>query len=126
MGAFRMKRIYSEADSADGLRVLVDRLWPRGVAKEDARLAAWMREVAPSPALRTWFGHDPDKFAEFSRRYEEELADSEIRPALEKLRRWAREQTVTLVYAAKDETCNHVVVLKRYLEQGADASPPGE
>lgn len=123
MGAIRLKRIYTEADSADGLRILVDRIWPRGVAKESAQLTVWMQEVAPSAALRTWFRHDPDKFAEFARRYEEELADPAIRPALEKIRRWAREQTVTLLYAAKDETCNHAVVLRQYLEREPS---PGE
>ncbi|MBB6633709.1 DUF488 domain-containing protein [Cohnella thailandensis] len=113
----RVKRIYEPADASDGARVLVDRLWPRGVAKEAAQLTLWMKEVAPSPELREWFGHRVDRFAEFQVRYREELAAPSIQPHLERLRRWAAAEGLTLLYAAKDERHNHAAVLKRHLEQ---------
>lgn len=116
-GKLRVKRIYEPPDASDGVRVLVDRIWPRGVTREDAKLAVWMKEVAPSPALRTWFGHDPDKFEPFAARYEAELSEPRVRPYLERLRQWAERDGVTLLYAARDERHNHAVVLKRFLER---------
>jgi uncharacterized protein YeaO (DUF488 family) len=93
--AVRLKRAYEPPDPSDGYRVLVDRLWPRGVAKDAARLDEWARDLAPSPELRKWFGHDPERFDEFRRRYAEELADREEQVSA--LRRRARNGTVTLV-----------------------------
>jgi uncharacterized protein YeaO (DUF488 family) len=113
--AVRLKRAYEPAEPADGYRVLVDRLWPRGVAKEAARLDEWARELAPSDELRRWFGHDPAKFAEFRRRYRAELAAREEK--LRELRRRARRGTVTLVYAARDPEHNDAVVLAELLRE---------
>src|SRR6266576_4526669 len=97
-----LKRAYEEADANDGTRVLVDRLWPRGLSKERARVDAWLKEVAPSNDLRKWFGHDPEKFAEFRRRYEAELESGPGQEALARLRDLARQGPVTLVFAAHD------------------------
>src|SRR5579862_6236988 len=96
----RLKRAYDLAESADGYRVLVDRLWPRGVSKQQAKLDEWEKELAPSTELRQWFGHEPDRFAEFRRRYINELRRQRSR--LAELRRRAREGTLTLVYSAHD------------------------
>lgn len=111
---FQKKRIYEEPYEEDGYRVLVDRLWPRGVSKEQAQLDEWLKEIAPSPELREWFNHDPDRFDEFRQRYENELRekDEPVKHLIEQ----ANQQTVTLLYAAKDETHNHAVVLKEFLE----------
>ena len=110
-----LKRAYEPADANDGYRVLVDRLWPRGVSKKNARLDEWARELAPSAELRKWFGHDPARFAEFRRRYREELAAQGDRIA--ELRRRAREGTLTLVYAARDSEHNDAVVLAELLRE---------
>jgi uncharacterized protein YeaO (DUF488 family) len=107
--AVRLKRAYEPPEPSDGYRVLIDRLWPRGVKKEEARLDEWARELAPSSELRRWFGHDPAKFDEFRRRYREELAAQEKK--LTELRRLARKETVTLVYSARDTEHNDAVVL---------------
>ena len=113
----RIKRIYDDPAAADGYRVLVDRLWPRGVKKERAALDLWLKEVAPSPELRKWFGHDPDRFREFSEKYREELRDN---PAAKKLKALTREhKTATLLYGAKDPKVNHAVVLKDFLNRSA-------
>jgi uncharacterized protein YeaO (DUF488 family) len=105
------KRVYEEPEPGDGVRVLVDRLWPRGLSKERARVDVWLKDVAPSRDLRVWFGHDPAKFAEFRRRYEAELAEEPGRAAFAELREMARAQHVTLVFAAHDtEHCNAVVL----------------
>jgi uncharacterized protein YeaO (DUF488 family) len=109
----RVKRAYEQASDSDGYRVLIDRLWPRGVSKEDARLDEWARELAPSDGLRRWFGHDPARFDEFRRRYSDELAAHEDR--LEELRARARAGTLTLVYAARDSEHNDAVVLAELL-----------
>jgi uncharacterized protein YeaO (DUF488 family) len=111
----RLKRAYDPAEPDDGYRVLVDRLWPRGVSKERARLDEWARELAPSVELRTWFGHDPERFAEFERRYRAELAAHGAK--LDELRGRAREGTLTLVYAARDEEHNDAVVLAERLRE---------
>src|SRR5687768_9440107 len=96
----RLKRAYENPAAADGYRVLIDRIWPRGVSREQARLDEWARELAPSTDLRRWFGHDPARFAEFRRRYEAELAGQKEK--LHELRDHARNGTLTLVYAARD------------------------
>jgi uncharacterized protein YeaO (DUF488 family) len=112
----RLKRAYEPAEEGDGVRVLVDRLWPRGVSRERARLDLWERELAPSPALRRWFGHRPERFPEFRRRYLAELR--EHRRELAALRRRARRGAVTLVYAARDTEHNGAVVLAEALRRG--------
>ena len=109
----RLKRAYEPAAASDGYRVLIDRLWPRGVSREKARLDEWARELAPSTELRRWFAHDPARFEEFRRRYTEELAAQE--PKLRELRRRAREGTLTLVYGARDTEHNDAVVLAEIL-----------
>ncbi len=111
----RLKRAYDPAEPRDGYRVLVDRLWPRGVSKERAHLDEWARELAPSAELRTWFGHDPDRFAEFERRYRAELAAHDEK--LDELRRRAREGTLTLVYGARDEEHDDAVVLAELVRE---------
>lgn len=109
----KIKRAYEPPEAEDGTRVLVDRLWPRGLSKEEARLDQWNRELAPSGELRRWFGHKVSRWHEFSRRYRLELAHHA--EALRKLRRRAQQGPVTLVYAAKDEHHNHALVLKSVL-----------
>jgi uncharacterized protein YeaO (DUF488 family) len=112
----RIKRAYESAAAADGYRVLIDRLWPRGVTKADASIDEWRREIAPSAELRRWFGHDPARFAEFRERYVEELRPR--RAMLTPLRRRARAGTLTLVYGARDEQHNDAVVLRGVLMRG--------
>lgn len=116
-----MKRAQEPASAADGHRVLIDRLWPRGVSRERARLDAWERDLAPSTELRKWFGHDPARFVEFRRRYVEELRGQ--RPLLTELRRQAREGRLTLVYAARDTEHNDAVVLVEVLRRGLPRRP---
>jgi uncharacterized protein YeaO (DUF488 family) len=112
----RLKRVYEPAAASDGYRVLIDRLWPRGVSRNEARLDDWTREVSPSAELRQWFGHEPSRFGEFRRRYIEELRQQ--RPRLTELRRRARDGTLTLVYAARDSDHNDAVVLAAVLRRG--------
>lgn len=108
-----IKRIYEPYDSKDGFRILVDRLWPRGIKRENARVDLWMKEVAPSTALRIWFGHDPEKWAEFKQRYRKELQEND---AINKLVTLLKEKDgVTLLYAAKDEQHNQAVVLANFV-----------
>jgi uncharacterized protein YeaO (DUF488 family) len=112
----RVKRVYEPPSAGDGTRVLVDRLWPRGLSKERAAVSLWPKEIAPSAGLREWFGHDPARWEEFRRRYREELS---AKPAL--LRHFGekeREGTFTLVYAARDEARNNAIVLSELLEEG--------
>jgi uncharacterized protein YeaO (DUF488 family) len=116
--AFQTKRIYEPAKPSDGIRVLVDRLWPRGVKKSNAHLDYWMKDVAPSPKLRLWFGHRPERFAEFSKRYRKELADN---PALAPLRKLGRGALVTLLYGAHDPQMNQAVVLQAVLRRARPA-----
>ena len=104
----KIKRIYEPAAPEDGQRILVDRLWPRGVAKAEAHIDLWLKEVAPSADLRRWFGHKPERWAEFQKRYLAELKDN---PAFEDLRRLARGKPTTLLYGARDETHNQARVL---------------
>ncbi len=110
-----IKRVYDQPEPGDGTRILVDRLWPRGLSKERAKVDAWLKEVAPSNDLRKWFGHDPEKFAEFRRRYEAELASGPGQEALARLRDLARQGPVTLVFAAHDSEHNDAVVLRDVL-----------
>lgn len=109
----RLKRVYEAPADGDGKRVLVDRLWPRGVSRERAQLDWWARELAPSDGLRRWFAHDPAKYPEFVRRYRRELVG---KPELETLRRLAAEGAVTLLYAAKDERHNQARALQLILD----------
>lgn len=112
----RLKRAHESAAAADGHRVLIDRLWPRGVSRERAKLDGWEKELAPSTALRRWFGHEPSRFEEFRRRYVEELRGE--RPRLTALRRRARDGTLTLIYSAHDTEHNDAVVLAEVLRRG--------
>lgn len=108
----KLKRAYQAAEESDGMRVLVDRLWPRGVTKQAAAIDWWAKELSPSTELRRWFGHVPERFPEFKERYEGELLGKE---ALAKLRALAGTQEVTLVYGAKDTEHNEAVVLAQLL-----------
>jgi len=107
----RVRRAYEQPESADGTRVLVDRLWPRGLSKARAALDEWCKNVAPSPELRTWYSHDPDRFAEFSRRYQQELLDPERAQALAHLRELAGEGPLTLLTATKQADISEAAVL---------------
>lgn len=109
-----LKRVYDPPSADDGARVLVDRIWPRGVSRDEAQLAAWLKDLAPTTALRQWFGHDPARFEEFQSRYRAELEQKG--EGLEKLRALAESGKVTLLYGAKDEVHNNAVVLAHYLE----------
>jgi uncharacterized protein YeaO (DUF488 family) len=111
----RLKRAYEPPGRDDGLRILVDRLWPRGVSKAQAALDDWMRDIAPSTELRQWFGHDPARWAEFQRRYRAELRQHP--QELDRIRALASTQTVTLVYGAHDEEHNDAIVLRAVLLQ---------
>lgn len=112
----RLKRAYEPAEPGDGRRFLVERLWPRGVRKEDLPLDAWLKDLAPSPGLRTWFGHEPAKWPEFRRRYAAELRANDT--AVAPLRAAVRKGTVTLVYAARDTERNSAALLRDYLLRG--------
>ncbi|SIS40171.1 DUF488 domain-containing protein [Salimicrobium flavidum] len=111
-----LKRIYEEETKIGGHRVLVDRVWPRGVSKEDADVDEWAKTLAPSSSLRKWFNHDQSKFEEFSRLYKEELQSEDCRDYLEHLRRKSDEGRVVLLYGAKEKEYNHAVVLKSVLD----------
>jgi len=113
----KVKRVYEKPSAADGDRYLVDRLWPRGLKKQDAHLKGWLRDLAPSSDLRHWFSHDPHRWEEFQRRYVAELEDPEKTSQIEDLLERVRQGIATLVFAAKDEEKNNAVVLKHYLEQ---------
>jgi uncharacterized protein YeaO (DUF488 family) len=109
-----IKRVYAEPDKNDGRRILVDRLWPRGLTKEKAKVDLWLKDVSPSSELRKWFGHDPDKWHEFKRRYAGEL--EHLQGPLIALRNEAKRNKITLLYAAKDEQHNEAVVLLELLQ----------
>jgi uncharacterized protein YeaO (DUF488 family) len=117
-----VKRIYDKPVPHDGLRVLVDRLWPRGVSRRRAALDEWMAELAPSTALREWFGHEPSRWAEFQRRYRAELRSRG--EAIDALRRLATAKRVTLLYAARDPLHNNAQVLKHLIEGNEKRRPP--
>jgi uncharacterized protein YeaO (DUF488 family) len=115
-----IKRAYEEASKDDGVRVLVDRIWPRGISKQDLKIDHWMKQVAPSTQLRKWFSHDPDKFQEFKEKYKEELRNDEgKKEQLKELKRIVKknEMNVTLIYAAKDKENNQASVLKEILDR---------
>lgn len=116
-----LKRAYEAYASTDGYRILVDRLWPRGVSKQKAAIDYWAKEVAPSTKLRSWFGHSPEKFEEFTRRYEQELAENS-EAVDELLEQISGLNIVTFVYGAKDEIHNQAQVLKTYIEQKLENS----
>jgi uncharacterized protein YeaO (DUF488 family) len=111
----RIKRTYDQPTSADGRRILVDRLWPRGMTKEALAMDAWLKDVTPSPGLRQWFGHRPERWDEFRRRYEREL-DANI-DAWEPIVEASTKGVVTLLYSAQDVAHNHAIVLRDYLER---------
>lgn len=111
-----LKRIYEAPHPEDGVRILVDRLWPRGVSKQQAAVDEWMKEIAPSPELRKWYGHDPSKFAEFKEHYIKELEHDPVRAGLAaSIRQTAADSRVTLLYAAKDEKLSHALILWNWL-----------
>jgi uncharacterized protein YeaO (DUF488 family) len=112
--SFQIKRIYDTTLPTDGIRVLVDRLWPRGVKKTQAHLDHWMKDIAPSPPLRLWFNHEPERFKEFGRRYVRELKGN---PGIDELRRLGRSRRVTLLYGARDPEVNHALVLQSILRR---------
>jgi uncharacterized protein YeaO (DUF488 family) len=110
----RLKRAYDAPAHGDGTRVLVDRVWPRGISRENIKIEAWLPDLGPSTALRTWFGHDPSRWETFRRRYLAEL--KEKRPLLQQLAAYARRGTLTLVFGARDPAHNQAVVIKEALE----------
>jgi uncharacterized protein YeaO (DUF488 family) len=111
----KIKRVYEEESSADGKRILVDRLWPRGIKKEEIRIDEWLKDIAPSNVLRRWFAHDPAKWKEFKERYFRELKDK--KQLLDELKSTAASQTLTLLFAAKDVEHNNAVALKELVER---------
>ncbi|TRM10833.1 DUF488 family protein [Lentibacillus cibarius] len=115
----KTKRIYEAVDREDGVRVLVDRVWPRGVSKDAAQLDYWLKEVGPSSELRKWFAHDPDKYEEFKQKYKEELENGKQQEALQQLKELTKDnhKQLTLLFAAKDETYNQANVLKEILDR---------
>lgn len=115
--SIRLKRVYESTSSEDGMRILVDRLWPRGLRKEDAAVDRWLKEIAPSSELRQWFGHDPVRWPEFRRRYTAELRQHTT--MLDEIRELAKQGTVTLVFGAHDEQHNNAVVLREVLLKGS-------
>ena len=114
MKNLKIKRIYDKPLKTDGIRIFVDRLWARGVSKENAHLDYWFKDIAPSTNLRKWFNHEPEKFKEFSECYKEEL---KCKPeTIEKILNFLKNNNVTLIYAAKNPTINHAIVLKNYID----------
>ncbi|MCL4764646.1 MAG: DUF488 family protein [Hyphomicrobiaceae bacterium] len=112
------KRIYDPLSSRDGHRVLVDRLWPRGVKREDAHIDEWLKDIAPSNELRRWFGSDAAKWPEFERRYRAELASPDLQAQIDHLRKIAKKGRLTLLFAKRDEERNNATALKEVLEEG--------
>ena len=109
-----LKRAYEKAAPEDGERILVERLWPRGLKKEDAKIDEWLKDLAPSTELRKWYGHDPSKWAQFKEKYWKELKDKEA--ALSKLAKESKQNTVTFVFGSKEEKLNNAAALKEYIE----------
>ncbi len=108
----KLKRVYEKAEKSDGERVLVDRLWPRGMTKQKAKIDLWLKDVAPSTPLRIWFGHDPKRWTAFKTKYKAELKDKSKKELLAGLRKKSRKGTLTLVYGAKDTEHTHALVLR--------------
>lgn len=117
--ALRVKRVYEESEEADGERILVDRIWPRGLSKEKARLSEWRKDLAPSGELRKWFDHDPERWEEFVRRYRAELEEGDKLEELRELGRLAEEDNVTLLFAARDAEHNNARALAEFLNHGS-------
>lgn len=115
MKELKIKRVYEAPSLDDGVRILVDRLWPRGIKKEDAHIDFWNKEIAPSKELREWFGHKPERFEEFSKKYMQELKSHEDR--LKEIKEMLKTKNVTLVYGAKDTKDNQAVVLKKVIDK---------
>jgi len=114
----KIKRVYEQPDKDDGVRILVDRLWPRGLTKEKASVDLWLKEIAPSTELRKWFAHDPNKWKSFRGRYETEIRhNDDLIKVIKVIKGKAREGTITLIYAARDEKHNEALVLKEFLER---------
>lgn len=111
----KLKRAYEKPAKGDGFRILVERLWPRGVSKEDAQIDLWLKDIAPSAELRKWYGHDVEKWPEFKKRYRKELKDN--KELIAELKNRVKKEEVTFVYAAKDEEHNSALVLKEYIEK---------
>ena len=118
----RLKRVYAPADAGDGTRILIDRLWPRGISKQRAALDEWLKEIAPSTELRQWFGHEPARWPEFQRRYKAELRGHAME--IERLRGIAAKGVLTLVYGARDQEHNDAVVLRDVLHGHRNSQPP--
>ncbi|MGH9845363.1 MAG: DUF488 domain-containing protein [Blastocatellia bacterium] len=118
----KLKRAYETPAKDDGQRILVERLWPRGLRKERAKLALWLKDIAPSADLRKWFGHDADKWNEFRSRYQKELRGK--KELIELLKRKAGEETITFVHAARVEERNSALVLKQFLQRALDSTAP--
>jgi len=112
----KLKRAYEKPARDDGERILVERLWPRGLTKLKAKVDLWLKDVAPSAELRKWFGHDPERWDEFRRRYQKELRSKE--DLIKLLKRKGKAGTITLIYAARDEEHNGALVLKQFLQKG--------
>ncbi|AXH99142.1 DUF488 family protein [Sporosarcina sp. PTS2304] len=115
----QIKRAYDSVEKSDGMRILVDRLWPRGVSKGDAALDEWVKDIGPSKELRQWFDHDADKYEDFKKKYKKELKENDTqREALEQLKQWTKKhnKNITLVFGAKDENHNQAAVLKEILD----------
>jgi uncharacterized protein YeaO (DUF488 family) len=108
-----LKRIYDKPSRTDGARILVDRLWPRGISKEKSKLTEWLKDIAPTTGLRKWFSHDPKKWMEFQKRYKKELAENT--EAVQRLKQLAKKKKVTLLYGAKDEEHNEAIVIKTFI-----------
>ena len=118
----KIKRVYEQPDKKDGERILVDRLWPRGLTKEKASLDLWLKEIAPSTELRKWFAHDPNKWKSFRGRYETEIRHND--DLIKVLKQKARQGTITLIYGARDEKHNEALVLKQFLEKSERGAAP--
>lgn len=114
MPTLKIKRVYQEADKRDGMRILIDGLWPRGIKKADAKIDLWLKDIAPSADLRKWFNHEPEKWAKFRERYYQELKLKQA--TVQNLLQILKKNDVTFLYGAKDERFNNAVALKEYLE----------
>jgi uncharacterized protein YeaO (DUF488 family) len=115
--ALRVKRVYEEPETSDGERILVDRIWPRGISKDKARLSGWRKDLAPSNDLRKWFGHDPERWEEFKERYHAELEEAGKMGGLRDIAQRAREENVTLLFGAKDTKHNNARALEAFVEE---------
>ncbi len=113
----KIKRAYEKAEANDGKRILIDRLWPRGVSKAEAGIDEWVKDLAPSTELRKWFGHDPEKWEEFKKRYKRELSSMEKTKLLENIAQIAGQTNVTLIYSAKDTEHSDVIVLEKIIRE---------